>query len=102
MTEPMILDVAEWSRFEIHVDGKLAGFAQYKVEPGVITFIHTEIDAAYEGQGLGGTLARHALDAVRKRGLAVHPQCPFIRAWIAKHPDYLDVVPVEVRPLYDL
>ncbi|WP_312858268.1 GNAT family N-acetyltransferase [Pseudonocardia pini] len=102
MTEPMILDVAEWSRFEIHVDGRLAGFAQYRAEPGKITFVHTEIDSMYEGLGLGGKLARHALDAARARGLAVYPDCPFIRGWIAKHPDYVDLVPVEVRPLYEL
>ncbi|SDF13663.1 GNAT family N-acetyltransferase [Pseudonocardia oroxyli] len=102
MSEPMVLDVPEWSRFEIHVDGRLAGFAQYRTEPGTIRFIHTEIDEAYEGQGLGGKLARFALDAARTRGLAVYPDCPFIRGWIAKHEDYQDLVPVEARPLYGL
>ncbi|MCF7549272.1 GNAT family N-acetyltransferase [Pseudonocardia sp. WMMC193] len=102
MSEPMVLDVPEWSRFEIHVDGRLAGFAQYRTEPGTIRFIHTEIDEAYEGQGLGGKLARFALDAARTRGLAVYPDCPFIRGWIAKHEDYQGLVPVEARPLYGL
>jgi predicted GNAT family acetyltransferase len=102
MTEPMILDVAEWSRFEIHVDGRLAGFANYRAEPGKITFTHTEIDSMYEGQGLGGKLARFALDDARKRDLAVYPNCPFIRGWIEKHPDYVALVPVEARPLFDL
>jgi len=102
MTEPMILDVAEWSRYEIHVDGKLAGFANYRAEPGVLTFTHTEIDTAYEGLGLGGALARFALDDARRRGLAVHPDCPFIRGWIARHPDYVDLVPLELRPQYQL
>jgi uncharacterized protein len=102
VTEPMILDVPEWSRFEIHVDGRLAGFAQYKTEPGSIRFVHTEIDTAYEGRGLGGKLARFALDAARTRGWAVHPDCPFIRGYIAKHEEYRDLVPLESRPLYDL
>ena len=60
--------------------------------PGRITFVHTEIDDAYAGQGLGGKLARAALDDVRARGLAVRPDCPFIKGWIAKHPDYADLV----------
>lgn len=98
----MILDVAEWSRFEIHVDGQLAGFAQYRLAPGRITFTHTEIDEAFEGRGLGSALARGALDAARERGLAVVPLCPFIRSWIAKHPDYVALVPEADRARFAL
>ena len=63
-----------------------------RLAPGRITFVHTEVDDAYAGQGLGGKLARAALDDVRARGLAVRPDCPFIKGWIAKHPDYADLV----------
>jgi uncharacterized protein len=87
-----VADAPERSRFEISVDGALAGFAVYQLGPGRITFVHTEIDDAYAGQGLGGKLARSALDDVRARGLAVRPACPFIAGWIAKHPDYADLV----------
>jgi predicted GNAT family acetyltransferase len=80
------------SRYEIHVDGQLAGFTQYRLTPGVIDFIHTEIDDAYEGQGLGGQLARGALDDVRANGLKVIATCPFIKGWIAKHDDYQDLL----------
>jgi predicted GNAT family acetyltransferase len=95
MTTPgstLVADAPERSRFEISVDGALAGFALYKLAPGRITFVHTEIDDAYSGHGLGGKLARAALDDVRARGLAVRPNCPFIAGWIAKHPDYADLV----------
>ena len=87
-----VADAPERSRFEITVDGALAGFAVYRLRPGRITFVHTEIDDAYAGRGLGGRLARAALDDVRARGLAVRPDCPFIKGWIAKHPDYADLV----------
>ena len=87
-----VADAPERSRFEITVDGALAGFAEYRLRPGRITFVHTEIDDAYAGRGLGGRLARAALDDVRARGLAVRPDCPFIKGWIAKHPDYADLV----------
>jgi uncharacterized protein len=98
--EPTVLDVAEWSRFEIHADGRLAGFAQYRMkDPALIVFTHTEIDDAFEGRGLGSTLVRAALDAARARGLAVRPDCPFVRAYIARHPDeYLGLVPENLRP----
>lgn len=87
-----VTDAPERSRFEITVDGVPAGFAVYELTPGRITFVHTEIDDAYAGQGLGGRLARAALDDARARGLAVRPKCPFIKGWIAKHPDYADLV----------
>jgi hypothetical protein len=101
-TEPRVLDVAEWSRFEIHLGGKLAGYANYALKPGRITFTHTVVHDEFGGRGLGGKLARVALDVARKRGLEVYPDCPFIRAWIGKHPDYLDLVPEAVRDRYQL
>ena len=87
-----VVDNPERSRFEIHVDGQLAGFTEYREHPGVVDFVHTEIDDAYEGQGLGGQLARGALDQVRTSGRQVIATCPFIKGWIAKHEDYQDLL----------
>jgi predicted GNAT family acetyltransferase len=95
-------EVAEWARFEIHVDGKLAGFVAYRITPGVITFTHTEIDKAYEGRGLGSILVRSALDTARARRLGVRPECPFVRRWVSRHPDYVDLVPEAERARFDL
>ena len=82
----------EESRYEIHVDGARAGFTHYRTTPEALVFDHTEIDDAYEGQGLGGQLARGALDDVRARGDRVVAECPFIKGWIAKHEEYQDLV----------
>src|SRR5690348_6055912 len=85
------------SRFEV-IDGEeLAGFAQYHRFGNEIAFIHTEIDTRFEGRGLGSLLARTALDSARDRGLDVLPFCPFIRGWITKHPEYVDLVPKAQR-----
>lgn len=73
-------------RFEIAVDGKVAGFAEYRTEPGAVVFTHTEIDPAFEGQGLGSRLAAAALQDVRERGLEIVPVCPFIAAYLKRHP----------------
>jgi uncharacterized protein len=80
------------SRYEIHVDGEVAGFTRYRVAADAVDFVHTEIDDAYEGQGLGGQLARGALDDVRANGQKVIATCPFIKGWIAKHEDYQDLL----------
>ncbi|MFQ6170869.1 GNAT family N-acetyltransferase [Oryzobacter sp. R7] len=80
-------------RFEARVDGALAGFAAFHETQHVIVFTHTEVDPAFEGRGVGAALARGALDAVRAQGThEVKPLCPFIRAWIQRHPEYQDLV----------
>lgn len=82
-------------RYEVSVDGKPAGFAEYRLRNSRVVFTHTEVDSAYEGHGLGTTLARFALDDVRQRGLHAVPLCPFIAAWIKRHPEYQDLVPAD-------
>jgi len=81
-------------RFEGHTDdGALAGFADYEVGDGVIVFPHTKVDPAFEGMGVGSTIVREALDAVRARGgLKVEPICPFVDVWIQRHPEYQDLL----------
>ena len=91
-TEVVVTDVADRSRFEITVDGTLAGFADYKALPGRLVILHSEIDDAYQGRGLAGALTKAALDSIRERGLLVTPRCPYTAAYIRKHPEYLDLV----------
>ncbi|MFI0925017.1 GNAT family N-acetyltransferase [Streptomyces sp. NPDC021012] len=107
--EPRVTDRPEKSRYEILAaaddDGaaiETAGFAEYHLSEGEIAFIHTEIDPRFGGRGLGGLLARGALDDARARGLSVLPYCPFIRGWIGKHPEYADLVPEERRARFGL
>jgi hypothetical protein len=99
---PTVTDVSDRRRFEIVVDGAVLGFAEYRRRPGVITFIHTEIDPAHEGEGLGTLLVKAALDTARAEGLAVLPYCPFVRGFIDRHREYLDLVPVERRANFTL
>ncbi|MEV4002278.1 GNAT family N-acetyltransferase [Actinomadura sp. NPDC049753] len=87
-----ISDNAEQSRYEIRVDGDLAGFAEYERGEGAVVFTHTEVDSAFEGKGVGSALARGALDDVRSKDLSVVPLCPFIKKWIDRHPDYHGLV----------
>ncbi|GIH25435.1 N-acetyltransferase [Acrocarpospora phusangensis] len=97
MTRATVADNPGAQRYEILVDGGVAGFAQYRLRPGKIVFTHTEIDAAYEGKGLGSSLARAALEAVRERGLAVAPVCPFFAGYIKRHPEYADLVAADYQ-----
>ena len=85
----------ERHRYEAFVGTELAAIAAYREAPGRVVFTHTEVDGAYEGQGVGGQLAAKALDDVRALGLQVTPQCPFIAAYITRHPAYADLVHVD-------
>lgn len=77
-------------RYEIRVDGGLAGFAAYRVRPDALVLTHTEVFT--EGQGLGGRLVRGALDDVRANGHRIVPLCPFVTAYVARHPEYQDLI----------
>lgn len=84
-------------RYEVLTSGELAGYAQYVLHRGRIAFVHTEVYQSYEGLGLGGRLARAALDDARSRGLVVEPFCPFIAGYIERHLDeYRDLVAPEM------
>ena len=75
------------------VDGTIAAVVAYIAAGDVIMFTHTEADPAFEGQGVASTLVRWALDDVRVRGLRVVPLCPFVKAFIPRHPgEYGDLV----------
>ncbi|WP_432545814.1 GNAT family N-acetyltransferase [Kineococcus sp. SYSU DK004] len=78
-------------RYEAYDDGTRVGFAAYALAGDLIVFTHTEVDPAYEGRGVGGSLARAGLDDARARGLEVMPLCPFIKGWIQRHPEYADL-----------
>jgi uncharacterized protein len=77
-------------RFELDLDGGMA-LMYYRLEPGVITLMHTEVPPAFGGQGVGSTLVRGVLDIVRARGLKVVARCPFVAAYIGRHPEYNDL-----------
>jgi predicted GNAT family acetyltransferase len=89
-------------RYEVFLDEELAGFTRYHLVSEGIAFDHTEIDDRFEGKGLGSILVREALDTARARGQAVLPFCPFVRGYITRHPEYLDLVPEDQRPRFGL
>jgi predicted GNAT family acetyltransferase len=78
-------------RFELEAEGHIAA-AYYKLAPGVITFVHTEVPPALGGRGIGSRLAQGALTNARSRGLKVVAKCPFIGAYIGKHPEWQDLI----------
>lgn len=107
--QPVVTDAPERSRFEVRLDGDLAGYAEYvrkdgrgAGEPALVDFTHTRIDDRFEGRGVGSALIRAALDTVRERGEQALPHCPFVRAYIGRHPEYVELVPQARRAMFGL
>jgi hypothetical protein len=86
-----IRDNTAQHRFELEVEGGMA-LMYYRLEPDVITLMHTEVPPALGGQGIGSALVRGVLDLVRARGLSVVPKCPFVAAYMGRHPEYNDLI----------
>jgi uncharacterized protein len=102
MEDISIADNPGAHRFELKKAGVVAAHSEYNLLKGAVMFTHTEVQPAYEGQGLGSKLAKFALDDVRSRGLQVVPVCQFIAGYIRKHPEYLDLVSENSRRAYKL
>lgn len=97
-----VADAPERDRYEVSLDGEVVGFSAYRARPGLIAFIHTEVDARLEGRGLGDRLIRFALEDARARGLAVLPFCPFVKAFIERHREFEALVPDTYREQFGL
>ncbi len=97
-----VADAPERERYELSVEGEVAGFSAYRTRPGRIEFIHTEVDERFQGRGLGERLIRFALEDARERGLAVLPVCPFVRAFIERNREFEALVPAAHRARFGL
>ena len=88
-----VIQNQELDRFELILDGELAGYTAYTLSDTAITFTQTEILSREREHGLGGRLVREALDQVRDHtDYRVVAVCPFVAKWISEHPDYQDLV----------
>ncbi len=93
---------ADGGRYELSFEGAVVGLADYRQLDDVVVISHVEVDPAYGGRGLAGELTRFALDDLRSRAQGVWPVCPYVRAWIGKHPEYLQLVPEPDRARFGL
>jgi uncharacterized protein len=85
---PTVRDNPDELRYEAWVGDRLAGTIRYTLDGDTITLVHTEVEPEFEGHGVGNELVRQALDTERARGRKVRPLCPFVAAFIRRHPDY--------------
>lgn len=92
--EPRVAHEPDARRYAIYLGDTLAGFADYRPTPrdGGRAFVHTEVFPEFGGRGLAGTLVTEALADTRDAGLRIVPYCPYVSAWLKKHPEYEEIV----------
>ena len=100
--EPAVRDEPGQNRFTITVGDEVAGFIDYRHEGDALALLHTEVDPAYEGQGLGSKLVGGALAQLRDAGTPVLPHCSFVRRYLQRHEDLQSVVPESERARFEL
>ena len=86
-----LVDNAAEKRYELDLGDDMA-VIEYVLGKGIIVLTHTEVPPKYEGQGIGMELVRGALENIRKKEIKVVPQCPFVAAYIRRHPEWMDLV----------
>ncbi len=88
---PSVEHQKSFHRFTVNLDGATA-LLTYMQQGDTIYFIHTEVPAAMEGKGVGGQLAKAGLEYARENQLKVVARCPFVAAYLKRHPEYADLV----------
>ena len=92
-----VQDVPERSRYELHDDEQLLGWVDYRPAGRSVIIAHTEVLGGGEGRGLGSQLVRGVLEDLRAKGVTAFPTCPFASAFVARHPEYTDVIDPSLR-----
>jgi predicted GNAT family acetyltransferase len=91
-TEPRVVDDRDAHRYELWVGGELAGTISYAASRNAVALIHTEVDPAFAGRGLGARIVAGALDDLEARGLRLVPVCPFVRDYLSDHREFEHLV----------
>lgn len=90
--DAIVTENTEARRFELFLDGEVAGHASYRVRDGITVVTHSEVDPRFQGRGLGGVLARQTLDQLRSQQARVIPACPFFAKYVSQHHDWDDIL----------
>jgi uncharacterized protein len=98
-----VVEVPEAGRWEARRGGEVLAWAEYSRAGKRLVVTHTEVDPAYEGEGIGGRLVRSMLDAVSagEPETEIVPICPFMAGWIMRHPEYAPMVTPALRGQFE-
>lgn len=79
------------NQYEFHFNG-FKPKIEYINKNGRIYLTHTEVSKELGGKGIGTALVKAVLDDIEKQGLSLVPLCPFVAAYIKKHPERKNIL----------
>lgn len=79
-------------RFVADLDGAAAYITYREIDGRILDLDHTFVPRPLRGGGIASQLTAHALEHARQHGLRVVPSCPFVAAYIARHPEYRELL----------
>lgn len=87
--ERAVRDNKQEHRFEMLLGGGELALIQYRqAGEGVLALTHAEVPEGFEGRGIGNAVVKGTFELVRARGLKIIPACPFVAAYLRRHPEY--------------
>ncbi len=78
-------------RFEALVEGHSC-VLDFSIDGDVVSMNHVGVPKAVGGRGIAGQLTRYALDWADEKNLRVRARCPYVAAWIERHPEYQELL----------
>jgi predicted GNAT family acetyltransferase len=92
MTEVEVQHRESGQRFTARTGSGLAFISYERPDERTIDLQHTVVPETDRGRGVGASLVEAAFNHARKNGLRVIATCPFVKAWLEKHPEHQDAV----------
>lgn len=86
-----IVNNPDEKRFEAELEPGKFAIVEYMMAGKNIIFSHTEVPIGYEGQGIASKMSKHALDYAKDNGLKVQALCPYVAAYVRRHPEYQSI-----------
>jgi predicted GNAT family acetyltransferase len=102
MAEKSIVHEPERNRYALRLDDEVVGVADYVRDGDALAITHTGVEPRLRGRGLAGELVDFALRDLGESDLKVLPYCSYVSDFIARRPEYLELVPAERRRAFGL
>jgi len=61
---------------------------EYRFYKTGIALMHTLVPPPLEGRGIASALAKYAFDYAKEHTMRVKVYCPFVAAFLKRHPEY--------------
>lgn len=88
----LVTHIKNANRFEVLLENGQTAYLNYNEFDNSLNLSHTYVPKSFEGKGIAAAIVKIALDYARKNNLSIIPSCPYVAAYIERHPEHRDLV----------